>query len=43
MEKKEQRFVVKFVWLKRWGSKKIHQKLMSTLRDNASGLSQIKI
>jgi hypothetical protein len=43
MEKKEQRFVVKFVWLKGWGSKKRHEELMSTLRDDASGLSEIKI
>jgi hypothetical protein len=43
MEKEEQRFVVKFFWLKGWGSKKIHQKLMSTLGDDAYGLSQIKI
>jgi hypothetical protein len=43
MEKKEQRFVVKFFWLKGWGSKKILQELMGTLRDDAYGLPQIKI
>jgi hypothetical protein len=30
-------------WLTGWGSKKIYQGLMSTLGDNAYGLSQIKI
>jgi hypothetical protein len=43
MEKEEQRFVVKLFWLKGWGSRKIHQGLMRTLRDDACGLSQIKI
>jgi hypothetical protein len=43
MEKEEQRLVVKFFWLKGWGSKTIHQELMSTLEDDAYGLSQIKI
>jgi hypothetical protein len=43
MEEQEQRFVVKFFWLKGWKSKKIHQEWMSTLRDDAYGLSQTKI
>jgi hypothetical protein len=43
MEKEEQRFAIKFFWLKGWGSKKIHQELMGTLGDDAYGLSQIKI
>jgi transposase len=43
MEKEEQRFVVKLFWLKGWEPKKIHQELMSTLADDARGLSQIKI
>jgi hypothetical protein len=43
MEKEEQRLVVKFLWLKGWGSKEIHQGLMSTLGDDAYGLSQVKI
>jgi hypothetical protein len=43
MEKEEQRFVVKFFWLKGRGSKNIHQELMSTLGDDTHGLSQIKI
>jgi hypothetical protein len=42
MEKEEQRFVVKFFWLKGWGSKKIHQELISTFGDDAYGLSHIK-
>jgi hypothetical protein len=33
---------VKFLWLKEWGSTKIHQELTSTLKDDAYGLSQIK-
>jgi hypothetical protein len=43
MEKEQQRFIVTFFWLKGWGSKKFHQKLMSTLEDDAFWLSQIKI
>jgi hypothetical protein len=43
MEKEEQRFVVKFLWLKRWESKKIHQELVNTLRDDAHWPSQVKI
>jgi hypothetical protein len=43
MEKEEQRFAVLFFWLKGWGSKKIHQELMSTLGDDTYRLSQIKI
>jgi hypothetical protein len=35
MEKEEQGFVVMLFWLKGWGSKKIHQELMSTLGDDA--------
>jgi hypothetical protein len=42
MEKEEQRFVVKFLWLKGWRSEKIHQELMKTLGHNAHTLSQIK-
>jgi hypothetical protein len=42
MEKEEQGFVVKFFWLKGWGSKKIHQKLMGTLADDAYWLSRLK-
>jgi hypothetical protein len=43
MEKEEQRFVIMFFWLKGWGSKRIHKKLMSTLGDDVYKLSQIKI
>jgi hypothetical protein len=43
MEKEEQRFVVKFFWPKGWESTKIHQELMSTLVNDVSRLSQIKI
>jgi hypothetical protein len=43
MEKEEERFVVKFFWLKGWGPKKIHQELISTLGGNADRLSQMKI
>jgi hypothetical protein len=42
MEKKEQRFVMKFLWLKGWGAKGIHEELMSTLGDNSYGVSQSK-
>jgi transposase len=43
MEKEEQRFVVKFLELKGWGAKRIHEELMSTLGDDSYGVSQMKI
>jgi hypothetical protein len=43
MEKEEQRFLIKYSWMKNWGSKAIHQELVITLRDDAYGRSQIKI
>jgi hypothetical protein len=43
VEKEEQRFVVKFLWLKGWGSKKMRQELMNALGDDVYRLSQIKI
>jgi hypothetical protein len=43
MEKEEQRFMMKFLWLKDWGAKRIHNELMSTLGDDSYGVSQIKI
>jgi outer membrane biogenesis lipoprotein LolB len=43
MEKEEQRFVMNFLWLKDWGPKRIHEKLMSTLGDDSYAVSQIKI
>jgi hypothetical protein len=42
-EKEEHRFVVKFLCLKEWKSKKINQELITTLGDDAYGLAQIKI
>jgi hypothetical protein len=42
MEKEKQRFVMKFLWLKGCGAKRIHEKLMSTLGDNSYAVSQIK-
>jgi hypothetical protein len=36
-EKEEQRFVMKFLWLKGWGAKRIHEELMSTLGDDSYG------
>jgi hypothetical protein len=43
MEKEEQRFVMKFLWLKDWGAKRIHEELMNTLGDDSCAISQIKI
>jgi hypothetical protein len=43
MEKEEQRFAVKFLCLKGWGAKRIHEELMSTLGDDSYRVSQIKI
>jgi hypothetical protein len=43
MEKEEQRFVMKFLWLKGWGAKRIHEELIITLGDDSHGVSQIKI
>jgi hypothetical protein len=43
MGKDEQRFVMKFLWLKGCGAKTIHEELMSTLGDDSCGVSQIKI
>jgi hypothetical protein len=43
MEKEEQRFVMKFLWLIGWGAKRIHEELMSTLGDDSYTVSQIKI
>jgi hypothetical protein len=43
MEKEEQRFVMKFLRLKGWGAKRIHEELMSTLGDDPYGASQNKI
>jgi hypothetical protein len=42
MAGEEQRFVMKFLWLKVWGAKKIHEELVSTLGNDSYGVSQIK-
>jgi transposase len=42
MEKGKQKFIIKYLWMMNWGSKKIHQKLVATLGTDASGRSQIK-
>jgi hypothetical protein len=39
MEEDEQRFVVKFLWLKGWGAKKIREEVMSTLGDDSYEVS----
>jgi hypothetical protein len=39
MEKEEQRFVMKFLWLKGCGAKRIHEELMSTLGDDSYRVS----
>jgi hypothetical protein len=43
MGKEEQRFVIKYLWIKGSGAKKIHEEVTNTLGDDASGPSQIKI
>jgi hypothetical protein len=43
MEKEQQRFVMKFLWLKGWSAKKIHAKPMRTLGDDSQRVSQMKI
>jgi hypothetical protein len=39
----EQKFIITYLWMKGWGSKEIHDELITTIGDDASGLSQIKI
>jgi hypothetical protein len=43
MGKEEQRFVMKSLWLKGWGAKKMHEEPMSTLGNDSYRVSQIKI
>jgi hypothetical protein len=43
MDKKEQRFVMKFLGLKGWGAKRIQEELMTILGGDLCGFSQIKI
>jgi len=42
MEKREQRFVIKFFFLKGLGSKKIHRKLQDTIGESAYCLAEVK-
>jgi transposase len=42
MEKEGQKFAMKFLGLKDWGAKRIHEELMSTLGDDSYTVSQIK-
>jgi hypothetical protein len=43
MEEKEQRFLIKYFWMKTWTSKKIHPELVATLGADGYGRSQVKI
>jgi hypothetical protein len=43
MEKEEQRVVMKFLWLKGQGAKRIHEELMNILGDDSYAVSQTKI
>jgi hypothetical protein len=43
MKREEQRFLIKYLWMKDWGSKRAHQKLVITLGGDAYDQSQIKI
>jgi outer membrane biogenesis lipoprotein LolB len=43
MEKEQQRSVMKFLWLKDWGAKRIHEELMNILGDDSCEVSQIRI
>jgi hypothetical protein len=43
MAKDEQRFLIKYLWMKNWGSENIHQELVITLGTDTYGRSQIKI
>jgi hypothetical protein len=42
VEKDKQRFVMKFLWLKGWGAKIIHEELMNTLGDDSYGFPKSK-
>jgi hypothetical protein len=42
METEEQKFVMKFLWLKGWGAKRIQEELNSTLGDDSYAVPQIK-
>jgi hypothetical protein len=43
MEEEEQRFIIKYLWMKDLGAKRTHQELVITLGDDADEVSQIKI
>jgi hypothetical protein len=43
MEKEKQRFMMKFLWLKAWAAKRIHEELMGTLGNDSCAVSQITI
>jgi hypothetical protein len=43
MEKEKQKFIVRYCGIKSWGSKEMHKTLITTLGDDAYGVSQIKI
>jgi hypothetical protein len=43
MEKDEQRFVIKYLWMKGWDTMRIHEELLTTLGADHDGRSQIKI
>jgi hypothetical protein len=42
MEKEEQRFLIKYFWMKNWGSKKTYQERATTLGADAYGDSKSK-
>jgi hypothetical protein len=39
MEKEERRFAMKFLWLKGWSAKRIHEELMSTFGNSETSLN----
>jgi hypothetical protein len=41
MDKEEQRCVIEYFWTKGWGSKKIHEELITTLGDDVYHLSLV--
>jgi hypothetical protein len=43
MDEREQRFVIKFLWLQERGSKAIHAPLRATLEDLAVSLPTVKL
>jgi hypothetical protein len=43
MEKEKQRFVIKYFWMNDWGAKEIHQERVTTLGEDAYGVSQINM